>query len=194
MTMMRALTVAFAVSLVALGAAAAEPTSGEHGFFFNVNIDLASDGSGTLQITYPSNPYMNIETERTRFLSPVTKMTQVEFNGLLVRTTVAFTDVTRLSEASELQSITAKREKLDDGRERLQAKLRSYLTGNAKTEQQLTITVNFPGAITEANTKEVAGAKGTWRPQAVDFFKEDGIVLEAVYRPGPSDPAATRPN
>jgi len=50
------------------------------------------------------------------------------------------------------------------------------------------------GAITEANTKEVDGAKGTWHPAASDFFKQDGIVLEAVYRAPLSDPGTVRPN
>lgn len=165
----------------------------DQGFFFTVDIDLDADGSGTLKLSYPSNPVMNPGTERDRFTSPVTEMKSVEFNGPMVRTTVAFSDLTRVSEAPELRSITAKRARLEDGRERVEARLRSYITGTVTTQAPLTITVNFPGAVVEANTKDIKGATATWRPPAADFFKDQGILLEAVYRPTEAA-SATRPN
>lgn len=181
--------------IVTGGSVSAEESVAPNGFFFNVDINLAADGSGTLRLSYPSNPVMNPETERERFKSAVTQMKEVEFNGQMVRTTVTFTDLTRVAEAPELRSITAKRESLGDGRERVEARLKSYFILDAKTEAPLTITVNFPGSIVEANTKEIKGTTATWRPPAKDFFKESGIQLEAVYRPnGAGAAAAVRPN
>ena len=168
-----------ALALPARGQRAAIP-----GFFFTVDIDLARDGSGTLRLKYPQNPVASLESERLRFRSAVTEVQSVEMEDGFYLTTVTFRDVTRLSEAPELSSITAEREKLAAGQERIRAHLRSPVLFPLKSEEKLAITVNLPGPILGANTAESSGRTAVWRPAAQQYFTEDGITLEATYRPG----------
>jgi hypothetical protein len=180
----------FLIAIAFGSVALAEPAPSGSGIFFDVDIDLAADGSGTVRLSYPSNPVMNPKTERDRFSSPTTEMQQVEFNGMFVRATVAFQDLTRVHEAPELRMITAKREQLPDGRDRVEARLRSYLNDKVTIQAPLTITVKFPGAVTDANTKEIKGTTATWRAPVADFFTEAGVSLEAVYRRPEADAVA----
>jgi hypothetical protein len=176
------------IVLMAVGLARAQAAAPVRGFFFTVDIDLKDDGSGTMRLSYPSNPAMTLETERHRFGSPVTEATAIDARDGVMQTTVAFKDVARLSEAPELSSMEAVRETTQDGQQRLRARLRSPILGDVTSRERLAITLTVPGPIVRANTEDIRGATGVWRPPVVEFFKPDGIVIEVTYRAAQANP------
>jgi hypothetical protein len=178
-------------TLVPPRAATGEPSQ-PSGFFFNTDITLTQNGGGTLTATYPAAPITSPDTERERFASAATELKDVQIQDGIVRATVSFTDISRISEARELSSITASRENTPEGLERVHARLRSPVLGNVITSQQATIRMTVPGPVVKSNAPEVAGTTVTWRAPVAQYFKEEGIELEVTYAPEPKS-LAERP-
>jgi len=154
-------------------------------FFFTVDLNLNQDGSGTMALSYPSTPVTNFDTERARFASATTNATDVQIRGMLVYTTVAFSDVTRLSDIPELSNIKAERETEKDGTQLVKARLRSPVSflGDLRSDAKVTIKVTVPGKVLKSNSQESSANTVVWKAPAKQFFKEEGIQIQLSYKP-----------
>lgn len=152
-------------------------------FFFTVEMDLQDDGSGTMALTYPATPATNFDTEHRRFASATTRATDVKIREGMTFTTVAFADVTRLSDVGDLSSVTAERRTEKDGTRLVNARLRSPFLGDLPSDEKVTIRVTLPGPVTSSNAQESSGRSAVWKAPVQQFFREEGIVIRVSYKP-----------
>jgi hypothetical protein len=164
-------------------------------FFFNAHIFLRADGTGKMALVYPAAPMTNAELERGRFLSATTETTRLDIAGGVVRARVAFRDVTRLTEASEMSQTVIEVGPAVDGRRKVFARLRSPAVPaihqdqvTATFDRPARIRLTVPGAIIESTAPDVSGRTASWDAPMRKYFAPEGIEIGATYRARAGEP------
>ena len=158
------------------------------GFFVNVHLRIRPDGSGKLLVTYPANPLTSHETESARFHSPVSELTGLSIRDRIAHSRVRFSNVTRLSEAPELQNTVVAYEADGAGGGLLSATIRGAIIFAPESTNVATVDVECPGRIVEANTPRISNVTARWEAPIAQFFSSDGIPIVARFTSGATQP------
>jgi hypothetical protein len=151
-----------------------------------VEATLRSDGSGTLVMTYQTQPDATEFIERRRFTSPHVTVTSVkiyEDQRTVLRATVD--DVRQLSTAPGFALVAVTRTREDDD-ERLVVTLvnPAPVAVKQKTTPWFSLSVTLPGAVRDANHHAVvSGSRVTWSVSRSDYQSRPTTALSVRYRP-----------
>jgi hypothetical protein len=151
-------------------------------FYLVANVKVKADGSGKMTIVHPAAPITTLEIERQRYVSRGSEATGLAIRNGLVMARVRFRDVNRLSEAPELAAMKLEMRPGDDGLTRFHGLVRSTIIGDVTSDEDAVIRVTLPGTVVSTNAERVEGRSMTWTKPVKQYFKSEGIELEASFR------------
>lgn len=151
-------------------------------FYLVANVKVKADGSGKMTIVHPAAPITTLEIERQRYVSPVSEATGLMMRNGLVMARVRFRDVNRLSEAPELAAMKFEMRPGDAGLTRFHGLVRSTIVGDVTSEEDAVIRLTLPGTVVSTNAERVEGRSMTWTKPVKQFFKSEGIELDASFK------------
>lgn len=156
---------------------------------------LEGDGSGTVQLAYPTPVQATEESERRRFTSEHVKVESLTIAGGSTTARVRVDDVGKLSSASAFENVTVTRGQ-EDGAEKLTLVLKNPQPIDIKNDKPPgpTFTITLPARVLDANRgATVAGERVTWTFGSLrDYARQASVDLVARYAAA-SAPPATAP-
>jgi hypothetical protein len=154
-----------------------------------VDATLKSDGSGTIDLTYPWRPARGKEdVQRKRFSSEHVRVESWEALKEQARVKVTFDDVTKLSTAKGFKDVTVTRTRESDAETLLIVITKPRPIKRPTDKPGPTFKVTLPGKALEANRgAQLSGNTVTWKLDLATYAAEPKTDLKVRYAAaGPS--------